>query len=94
MHSEAESLSAEDLSQRRREGTPLEFGHTLEDLIGGQIDSGFVIVGFYKDRYSQEDHDLLGHYMSTSMATRAYKSGTDEKDAGPLAATDADNSHR
>ena len=27
--SDAESLSAEDLAQHRREGSPLEFGHTL-----------------------------------------------------------------
>ena len=70
-YSEAESLSARQLAQRRREGTPLEFGHTLDDLIGGQIEAGFVIVGFYEDRYPQEDRDLLGQY--TSMATRAYK---------------------
>ena len=27
---------------------PLEFGHTLEDQIGGQLDAGFVITGFYE----------------------------------------------
>ena len=77
-YSEAESLSAEDLAQRRREGTPLEFGHTLDDLIGGQIESGFVITGFYEDHCAQEDHDLLGHYLSTFMATRACKSKDDK----------------
>ncbi len=84
-YSEAESLSAEDLAQHRREGVPLEFGHTLDDLIGGQIESGLVIAGFYEDRYPQEDHDVLGHYMSTFMATRAYKkSGASEKGAEPI----------
>lgn len=80
-YSEAESISAEDLVQRRRKGSPLEFGHTLDDLIGGQIESGFVIAGFYEDRYPQEDHDLLGRYMSTFIATRAYKSRANEKGA-------------
>ncbi len=73
-YSEAESLSPKDLAQRRREGTPLEFGHTLDDLIGGQLECGFVITGFYEDRCPQEEHDVLGHYMSTFMATRAFKS--------------------
>ena len=72
-HSEAEALSAEEIAQRRGQGTPLEFGHTLDDLIGGQIDSGFVICGYYEDRYAPEDHDLLGNFMSTFMATRAHK---------------------
>ena len=91
-YSEVESLDAEDLARRRREGTPLEFGHTLDDLIGGQIESGFVIVGFYEDRYPQypqQDHDLLGRYISTFMATRAYKSKDDKESVEPLAAGDA-----
>lgn len=73
-YSDAESLSPEDLAQRRRDGTPLEFSHTLDDLIGGQIGCGFVITGFYEDRYRPDDHDLLGQYMSTFIATRACKS--------------------
>ena len=86
-YSDAESLSAEDLAQRRREGTPLEFGHTLDDLIGGQIESGFVIAGFYEDGYPQGDHDLLGHFMSTFMVTRAHKSEAGHPE--PFAAGDA-----
>jgi len=89
-YSDAESLSAEDLAGRGQEGAPLEFGHTLDDLIGGQMESGFVIVGFYEDRYPQEQHDLLGRYMSTFMATRACKSEDGWKGAKPLAAKDAD----
>jgi SAM-dependent methyltransferase len=30
-------------------GEPLTFGHTLEDQIGGQIDAGLAIVGFFDD---------------------------------------------
>ena len=87
-YSEAESLSAQDLAQRRREGRPLEFGHTLDGLIGGQIECGFVITGFYEDRYPQEDHDLLGRYVSTFVATRAYKGEAGVKGAELLAARD------
>jgi hypothetical protein len=41
------SLSEERLRRTIDRGEPLEFGHTLEDQIGGQIGAGFVIMGFY-----------------------------------------------
>ncbi len=74
-YSQADELSPDELARLAAKGSPLEFGHTLDDLIGGQIDAGFVIVGFYEDRCAPEDHDLLGQYMATFMATRAYKAG-------------------
>lgn len=73
-YSDLESLSAEQLDQRLQEGRPLEFGHTLESQIGGQLACGFVLTGFYEDRYSTESHDLLGNYLATFLATRASKS--------------------
>jgi SAM-dependent methyltransferase len=72
-YSEAESLSPEEIARRKQAGSPLEFGHTLDDQVGGQIESGFAIVGFYEDRYPPEEQDLLGKYTSTFMATRACK---------------------
>jgi len=86
-YSDAESLSAEELARRRRDGAPLEFGHTLDDLIGGQLAAGFILVGFYEDRYAEKQHDLLGHYTSTFMATRAYKVGDDQMKAEPALRT-------
>lgn len=55
-------------------GQPLDFGHTLEDQIGGQLDAGFVITGFYEDRYDEGESDLLSKYLRTFIATRAVKS--------------------
>ena len=52
---------------------PMEFSHTLDDQIGGQIDAGFVITGFYEDRQSHEDKDPVASYMATCIATRAIK---------------------
>jgi SAM-dependent methyltransferase len=72
-YSDVRSLSEDDLERCRREGTPLEFGHTLEELIGGQTEAGFVIDRFYEDRYPEEDHDPLGEYTATFIATRALK---------------------
>jgi SAM-dependent methyltransferase len=49
---------------------PLEFSHTLDDQIGGQLDAGFVITGFYEDRWAGR---ALDQYTPTFMATRAHK---------------------
>lgn len=49
---------------------PLEYGHTLEDQIGGQLDAGLVITGFYEDIYPG---NKLDEYTPTFIATRAVK---------------------
>ena len=72
-----------DLDDSRRrmileKGQPLEFGHSLEDQIGGQLDAGFVIAGFYEDRYDAGEIDPLSKYLPTFMATRAVKAATTE----------------
>ncbi len=64
------SLDEESLRAQIERGEPLEFSHTLEDQIGGQIDAGFVISGFYEDRHGD---DPLAAYMPTLIATRATK---------------------
>lgn len=51
----------------------LEFGHTPEDQIGGQISAGFAITGFFEDRYNGDD--ALSKYMAWFIATRAMKQG-------------------
>lgn len=53
--------------------SPLEFGHTLTDQIGGQLDAGFVLTDFYEDRYDPEVVDPLSQYLDTFIATRAVK---------------------
>jgi SAM-dependent methyltransferase len=67
-----------DEADRRRmileKGEPLAFGHTLEDQIGGQLDAGFVITGFYEDRYDDDEADPLSKHLATFAATRAVKS--------------------
>lgn len=49
---------------------PLEFGHSLSDQIGGQIQAGFIINGFYEDQWGNRFHD---RYMPHFIATRAVK---------------------
>jgi len=69
-YSDLDSLSEADLQQYVEKGYPLEFGHTLEDQIGGQIEAGFVLTGFYEDK----DPDMyLSKYMPLFIATQARK---------------------
>lgn len=49
---------------------PLEFGHTLTDQFGGQLDAGFVLTGFYEDVWPGVK---LNEYTPTYIATRAVK---------------------
>lgn len=48
----------------------IEFSHTLEDQIGGQLDAGFHLIGFYEDYWEEEK---IKDYMPTFIATRGFK---------------------
>lgn len=60
-------------AERRRyadRGEPLCFGHTLEDHIGGQLDAGLMLTGFYEDG---DPAHPLAKYLPAYAATRAIK---------------------
>lgn len=69
-YSDLDSLSPEELQEYLNAGDALEFGHTLQDQIGGQLDAGFVITGFYEDSWPDT---VYAQYMATFIATRAVK---------------------
>ncbi len=69
-YSDLEAFDEEELQAYMEEGTPLEFGHTLTDQIGGQIDAGFVITGFYEDICPDSP---ISKYHPSYIATRALK---------------------
>jgi SAM-dependent methyltransferase len=69
-YSDLESFSPEELQAYMDEGTPLEFGHSLTDLIAGQTDLGFHITGFYEDVCPDSP---ISQYHPTYIATRAVK---------------------
>jgi len=52
---------------------PLQFSHTLADQIAGQIDAGFVLTGFYEDRFDNPCRDPISRFMDTFIATRGVK---------------------
>jgi len=70
-YSDLNSLSEDDLSKYIDEGIPLEFGHSLTDLLGGQLDAGFVITDMYEDYMNDSP---LKDYHPSYIATRATKS--------------------
>jgi SAM-dependent methyltransferase len=74
-YSDIGSLSAEARAAYLARGGPLEFSHTFDDQIGGQLAAGFLLTGFFEDRYPPSENDLLSEYMPTFFATRAIKPG-------------------
>ncbi len=70
--SDLESLSEEKREKLIEKNIALEFGHSLEDQIGGQIQAGFYVTGFYED-YWDDDSTPLNGYMPSYIATLARK---------------------
>ena len=66
-------LPEEEKKHRLEQGEPMEFSHTLDDQIGGQLAAGFIITGFYEDRTPPSEKEPLTMYMPNCMATRALK---------------------
>ena len=73
-HSDMDELADPQLQQRiLKEMDAFEFGHTLAEQIGGQLQSGFLITDFYEDKYDGPESDPISNYMDTFIATRAVK---------------------
>jgi SAM-dependent methyltransferase len=69
-YSDLKDMDPKDLSICIEEGIPLEYGHSLTDLIAGQTDVGFAITGFYEDICPDS---ALSKYHPAYIATRAWK---------------------
>jgi len=69
-YSDVTSLSNEELDEYLSKGLPVEFGHSLTDLLGGQCSAGFVITDLYEDIMSDSP---LAKYHPNFIATRAVK---------------------
>jgi SAM-dependent methyltransferase len=69
-YSDLTSLPPEDLEEHLAKGLPLEFGHSLTDLLGGQLDAGFVLTDLYEDYMLDSP---LSKYHPDYIATRAVK---------------------
>ncbi len=60
-----------ELAHLKENNEPMEFSHTLTDLVGGQLDTGFRLVGWYEDGW--EDEDALSRLIDPLIATCAEK---------------------
>lgn len=69
-YSDLEARSSERIEDMRAKGEPLEFGHTLDDQLGGQLDAGLRLVALYEDGWP--GHPLAERIMPF-MATCAEK---------------------
>jgi SAM-dependent methyltransferase len=69
-YSDLTSLTDEDRRKYTDKNEPLCFGHTLADQIGGQMDAGFLLSGFYEDGGTDW---RLSEYIPCFAATRAMK---------------------
>ena len=63
------SRSTDDLKRLIEAGETLQFGHTLADQIGGQLEAGFTIAGFFEDT----NDSILSDFIPTHIATLALK---------------------
>lgn len=70
--SDEKSLSKADKANLLANNQPLEYGHTLEQQIGGQLKAGFVITNFYEDHWTDEATPL-NKFTATTMATKSVK---------------------
>ena len=71
-YSDLENLDDKRKQELIDQKIALEFGHSLDDQIGGQIEAGFAITGFYEDWWSDEA-TLLNTFAPTFISTKATK---------------------
>jgi SAM-dependent methyltransferase len=72
-YSDVADLEPEEVERLIENSEPVEFSHTLDELLGGQLKAGFVITGFYEDARGAAENDLLSKHMQPFFATRAKK---------------------
>ena len=70
--SDLDHLPKNELKAKLDKGEILEFGHTLQDQIGGQIAAGFSIHGFYEDDWGGDRYPI-SKLMNSAIATLAVK---------------------
>lgn len=71
-YSDLESRTPSDLERHMASGEPLEFSHSLEAQIGGQLRAGLLLAGLYEDT---ADNWELAEYFPPFIATLAVKPG-------------------
>lgn len=71
-YSDIADLDSHSLETKYKNNEAVVFGHSLTDLIGGQLAAGFLINGFYEDE-QPNPRFIVDRFMPTFLATRAIK---------------------
>ena len=71
-YSDVGSLEPEELERVIAENHTVEFSHSLDDLIGGQLAAGLVLTDLYEDL---DPTRPVARYLKDMIATRAEKPG-------------------
>jgi SAM-dependent methyltransferase len=71
-YSDVRDLSPDELAAKQARGDALVFGHSLDEQIGGQLEAGFLLKGFYEDEQPQPRF-LIDRFLPTFLATYAVK---------------------
>ncbi len=58
------------LARMAEQGEPVSFSHTLDDQIGGQLEAGLLLAGFFEDRWAEHP---LDRFFAPCFATLAVK---------------------
>jgi SAM-dependent methyltransferase len=69
-YADVKDLSQAQLKAYMDAGSPLEWSHSLDEQIGGQLQAGFVLTGFFEDI---DPTSVLGDTIPSFIATRAVK---------------------
>jgi SAM-dependent methyltransferase len=72
-YSDLADMSDDQLARYLAERSPLEFSHSLDEQIGGQLAAGFLLAGLFEDRSPPEQNDAVSRGMPVFIATRAIK---------------------
>ena len=70
-YSDLADMPDDQLTRYFAERCPLEFSHSLDEQIGGQLAAGFLLAGLFEDRYPPEQNDAISRIMPVFIATRA-----------------------
>jgi len=68
-YADEEALSQEQFKRHVENGGALEYSHSLEELIGGQLDAGFQLTGLIEDSWDSPE----AKYFPNCIITRAIK---------------------
>lgn len=71
-YADVKDLSPKELAAKQAANEALVFGHSLGDLIGGQLQAGLILTDFYED-WQPQPRFLVDEYLPTFIATKAMK---------------------